>query len=307
MSDSYLLTLAYQRFESGHLDGAIATLRQLLGVDPECGEAHALLAICLLSMRRLHAARREAHLALAAEPLLELGHYAAAHVAMAGRQFKLAHKHLLQLLDLDPMQARYHRALAELHGLRGKPTEQFSALSRALELEPESPDSLADLAEYHRHRGDFSRAEHFASQALQVRADHRGAIVTMGHLLLRSGQLEAARDHAVWALQQDSNDVSALYLMSAIKARSNPFMGLWWRYNSWMAELGPTRSIIVLLVMFVVYRVAVIGTTQQGYAQVAQAIEWLWLGLVAYSFAGPQIFKRSLDKELARVELSKDF
>lgn len=189
----------------------------------------------------------------------------------------------------------------------GRRAQQLPSLQRALELAPDNPDCLAALAHYHRLRGEVEPAERYAREALQLRADHPGAIVTMGHLLLRRGDLQGAREHAIWALRENANDVAALYLMSAVKARSNPFMGLWWRYNSWMSELGPTRSIIVLLGMFVLYRVVVIASNQHGHEALAQAIEWAWLGFVVYSFAGPQIFRRSLEKELEQVKLSRDF
>lgn len=307
MNESYLLQVAQQRFASGHIEGAIDSLRQLLGDDPMHAEAHALLALCLLSMRRAHAAEREADLALSADPHLELAHYAAARVAVARRCFKCAGKHLAQLLDSNPQEAAYHLAYAELCDLTRRQKEQFASLQRAVELAPDDPNCLAALAGYYRQRGDVQQAERFARETLQLQPNHHQAVVIMGHLLLRRGETEAAREHAIWVLREDANDVSALYLLSAVKAHTNPFLGLWWRYNSWMSELGPTRAIIVLLGMFVLYRVVVIATTQQGYAHTAEVIGWVWMGFVIYSFAGPQIFRRSLEKELAQVKLSKDF
>ncbi len=108
MNETNLLHLAYQRLQSGHVEGAINSLRQLLSDDPEHAEAHALLALCLLMMRRAFAAEREAGLALAADPQLEFAHYVAARVAMARRRFKLAEKHLDQVLELNPQEAGYH-------------------------------------------------------------------------------------------------------------------------------------------------------------------------------------------------------
>lgn len=102
MNETNLLHLAYQRLQSGHAEGAINSLRQLLSDDPEHAEAHALLALCLLLMRRAYAAEREAGLALAADPQLEFAHYVAARVAMARRRFKLAEKHLDQVLEMNP-------------------------------------------------------------------------------------------------------------------------------------------------------------------------------------------------------------
>ncbi|MCP3957786.1 MAG: hypothetical protein GY719_08030, partial [bacterium] len=43
------------------------------------------------------------------------------------------------------------------------------------------------------------------------------------------------------------------------------------------------------------------------YKELAQYISFLWLALVAYTWIGPAIFRQSLHKELATVELDKSF
>ncbi|KAF1053420.1 MAG: Beta-barrel assembly-enhancing protease [Stenotrophomonas maltophilia] len=298
---------ARRRMALGQMEGAIESLCSALASDPEHTEAHALLALCLLSQRRLHAAAREAQLALANDPMSFLGHYSSASVAMAQRQFKRAERHILQLLELDPGSARVRCMQASLYELTGRRAQVLPTLQQALSLAPEDPEVLAELADAYRLQGDLGAAEQYATQALRLRPGYRAAIVVMGHVHLRRGELREARHHALWALSDDANDVHALFLLSAIKARANPLLGLWWRYNSWMAELGPTRSMVVLLVMFVVYRVAVISCAATGHPLLAQGIDWAWLGLVIYTFIGPQIFRQSLEKERAKVRLSRDF
>jgi tetratricopeptide (TPR) repeat protein len=307
MNTAYQLQLAYQRLQAGHNDGAIESLRQLLAEDSEHAEAHALLAICLINMRRVHAARTESRLALAADAQLPVAHYAAAVVAIAQRQFKDAEAHLRQLLDIDPLNPVYHRTLAELYELTGRSAQRLEQLEKALELGPNEASSLVALAQYHRSEGHWEQSEGYARQALNSDPGHVGAVVVLGHLLLRRGETGAAREHAVWALQENPNDRSALHLMTAVKARESMFLSLWWRLNAWLSERGTTRAIVILLSVFVVYRVVVIAVTQQGYGQVAQVIDWVWLAFVFYTFAAPQIFKRALDKELVQVKLSKDF
>jgi tetratricopeptide (TPR) repeat protein len=258
-------------------------------------------------MRRVHAARTESRLALAADAQLPVAHYAAAVVAIAQRQFKDAEAHLRQLLDIDPLNPVYHRTLAELYELTGRSAQRLEQLEKALELGPNEASSLVALAQYHRSEGHWEQSEGYARQALNSDPGHVGAVVVLGHLLLRRGETGAAREHAVWALQENPNDRSALHLMTAVKARESMFLSLWWRLNAWLSERGTTRAIVILLSVFVVYRVVVIAVTQQGYGQVAQVIDWVWLAFVFYTFAAPQIFKRALDKELVQVKLSKDF
>ncbi|WP_455926027.1 tetratricopeptide repeat protein [Pseudomonas putida] len=307
MNTENLLHLAYQRLHMGHHEGAMDCLRQLLAEDPEHAEAHALLSVCLLSMRRVHAARHEAQLALAGDPHLPLAHYAAAQVATARREFKAAEQHLLQLLDMEPLNPAYHRTLAELYQLTGRKAQVQALLEKALELDPDNPANLVALAQYHRDRRQWQQAHAFARQALQAQPGYSAAVVVLGHLLLREGDTSGAREHAIWALNENANDVAALHLLTAVKARESVFMGVWWRFNSWISERGSARSIVILLGMFVVYRVTVIAVSQQGYPEAAQVIDWAWLAFAVYTFAAPQMFRRALDKELAQVKLSRHF
>ncbi|UVH51349.1 tetratricopeptide repeat protein [Pseudomonas sp. CBSPBW29] len=307
MNTDYLLQLAYQRLQADHNDGAIDALRQLLASDPHSAEAHALLGICLMNMRRVHAARHEVQLALAADAQLPLAHYAAAQVAIALRKFKLAQEHLNQLLDMEPLNPVNYRCLAELYQLTGRLAQSREPLEKALELAPDDAANLVALAEFYRACGDWNKAQLFARQALQADPGNTGAVVVLGHLLLREGDVNGARDHAIWALQENATSLPALHLLTAVKARSSVLLGAWWRFNSWMNERSATRAIILLLFMFVAYRVVVITLTAHGYPQVAQVIDWVWLAFAAYTFAAPQIFRRLLDKELVQVKLSKEF
>src|SRR5205085_365238 len=122
------------------------------------------------------------------------------------------------------------RTLAEIYGFTRRKDEQLRALEKALELDPEEPETLADLGRWHLNHGDLDRAERMAREALELSPEHGEALVLMGHALLRRGDVQAARDHAVWALRNDPGSRAALHLLASIKARSNFFLGLWWRW-----------------------------------------------------------------------------
>ena len=85
-----LINRARQQLAQSHIDGAIDSLRRALSLDPDLAESHAILALCLVDARRLHAAGHEARLALLAEPNLGLAHYALTHVLIGQRKFKQA-------------------------------------------------------------------------------------------------------------------------------------------------------------------------------------------------------------------------
>ena len=122
-------------------------------------------------------------------------------------------------------------------------------------------------------------------------------------MLLRDGDVTAAREHCLAALQRDPSDVESLVLMTAIKTRSNPLLGLWWRYNSWLQQAGEARAVVILLVAFVIYRVVTIASVDAGATTVAAGVSVLWLALVVYTWIGPSLFHRALRKELASIQL----
>jgi len=199
------------------------------------------------------------------------------------------------------------RSLAQLHELTGRRATMLPLLERALELDPEDPETLADLGEWYLERGDLVQAARWARTALELEPEHPAALVLMGNVLLRNGAVTEAREHAVWALRNDPAHGGALRLMASIKARQNVFLGLWWRYSTWMGSLGHGRAIVVLLGAFVLYRVVTIAVADGGRTDLAGLISMLWMAFVAYTWFGPAIFRRSLDRELKRIELERSF
>lgn len=310
MNDHHLeqwLRRARQQMAQGQLDGAIESLRQALSVAPDFADAHALLAICLLNKRRLHAAAHEAQLALVLEPESLLTQYAMAHVRLAQRQFAQAEQHIQQLLVLAPEEADYYRLLAQLYNLTGRRKDIPPLLDKARELDPDDPDTMVAYGEYYLSQRDLGRARQQAQEALHLQPEHHDALVLMGNVLLRNGEVAAAREHALWALRQHAGSTSALRLLAAVKVRSNVFLGLWWRYNTWMETLGDSRSIFVLLGAYVLYRVATLMASDFQQPELARIINILWLGIVAYTWFGPAMFRQALQKELSEVALRRDF
>lgn len=302
-----LLELAAQRIQNGQIDSAIESLRQALAQDPDLAQAHAYLAICLLKKKRLYAAMQESKLALAIEPASEIAHFAMANICIAQRNFNAAQKHLDQLLDIDPNDPRYYLLQADLKGLQRKDDEILPLLERALEIDPESSSALSKLSDYYLDKGDLKNAERYAYESLRLEPENIDGLVSMGYVLLRRGDVQAAREHAVSALQQAPDNSAALTLVASIKARTSPLLGLWWRYNAWMSSVGSTRSILVLLLAYIVFRLTTMGFKDLGHPDVSSIIQWAWLGIVIYTFVGPTLFMRSLKKELSDVRLSREF
>jgi len=296
---------AQRLHEMGQDDGAIDQLKRALSEDPDLAEAHAWLALCLLRKRRLHAAAVEAGLAITLGPELVLSHWVAAEVALAGRNFKKAEQHIETLLAEAPENPVVHRLRARWLTLTGKRSERLPALEQARRLAPDDPETLAALSSHYTDVGEAGRARQLAEEALRIEPENHSALVAMGWALLLHGDKAGAREHAIEALRADPLAPDALALMTSIKTRANPLLGVWWHYATWMEKIGQTRSVIVLLTAFVVYRLAVIVADQQGASGLASGIQIAWLGVVVYSFVGPILFRRALKRELESVELRR--
>ena len=298
---------ANDHMSRGNVDGAIRVLQQALAENPDEEDAHALLAICLLDKKRVYAAHHEAQLALSLDSGSELANYAKAHVEIARRKFKEAEDHVEHLIQSNPINADYYRLKAHLFELTHRKQHMQLLLEKALSLDPEDPDTLASLSRYHLGSNDSQLAEQYALQALSIEPEHEASLVAMGYVLLEKNKTKEAKEHAISALQINPNDARALFLLSAIKTKSNLFLGLWWRYNSWMAKIGPTKAIFVLLVAFVCYRLGNLVATDLGRVDVANIINFGWLAIVIYTFVGPALFNKSLRKELQGVNLRDGF
>lgn len=299
--------MAERYYAHGRIDSAIDALLQSLGEDPDRSDAHAFLALCLIKRQRLHAAGLEAARALELEPESAFAHLAAAIVAIARRQFEQAQAHLRSARELQPDAAAVADAYARLYLAWGRDAQALEEARRACELDPDDPDHPALLASLELRRGDRARAEALAREVLRGHPEHVEALCVLGHCELAAGRTDSARDHAAWALQIDPMDGEALTLMAAVKARRSWLLGLWWRFQSFVSAGSRVRAVMLLLGMFLVYRVALIALPQHGLAQWTGPVSYAWLLFCAYTWIAPSLFWRSVKKELEQVKLRPGF
>jgi hypothetical protein len=92
-----------------------------------------------------------------------------------------------------------------------------------------------------------------------------------------------------------------------VKARTSWFLGLWWRWSTWMNVLGDSREIMVLLGLFLLYRVANQLAHDLDRPGLASALNFVWLAFVAYTWVGPGMFRRMLRRELRDVRLDDEY
>lgn len=303
----HLFDRAREQLQRGQVEAAIETLAALLGEDPDDAAGHALLALCLVRRKRLHAARLEAERALTLEPEAVLPHLAVAAVASCDRRFAVAEQHLQMAQALDPHAAEVQIQLARLYGYWDRSTLAVEHAERAQQLRPDDPDTLALIGELAFQRGERALAFEQAQAALEIDAEHVDALVLLGQCELAAGNAEAAREHAVWALQLDPEDAGALALLCAVKARQSMLLGLWWRFQSFISAGSGTRTILLLLGVFLSYRVISILLEHHGYAGAAQVLSYAWLGFCLYTWTAPALFLKALREEMQQVKLRPDF
>lgn len=302
---NYELAVRYMR--SGLLDQAIAYLRQILAHDPEDALAHALLSACLLDAKRIHAALHEAQLAVGLAPDRAFARSALGRTLIAHRKLKEAEAELQQARTLEPEDEDTLLALAMLYGLQDRKAEQLAMIEQARALAPDSVDAICAAGGFELERGEVEKARALAHDALTISPEDRDALVLMGSVYLREGKVEDAREHAIWALQSDASDTSALRLLAMIKARTSLWLGLWFRYNTWVVERGTNGAVLVLVGMYVFYRLADQLLADAGQRGLAELLSYCWLGICIYTWVGPQVFQRALAKELETVRLREDF
>jgi tetratricopeptide (TPR) repeat protein len=199
-----LLAFASTQLSQGNPFQAIETLKQALAQDPDHAESHALLALCLLRVRRIDAAAHEARLSLAKDPLLPLAHYVQGSVLLGQRKFAEAERSYDTLLELEPEDPENHRAMARFLRLKGKKAEAEERLNKALELAPDDPTTLAELGEMRLSAGDINRADRLADEALRIQPEHLDALVLRGSVALSHGDqvTDELVSRAVVALQR---------------------------------------------------------------------------------------------------------
>jgi Flp pilus assembly protein TadD len=297
------LAQAADQIDHGNSQLAIEILRRILSQAPELSHAHALLALALLNQKRIHAARSEAQMAVTLEPESALAHRALGLIHIAHRSLGAARRELDAAIELSPEDATNHRVRALLSVTEGRRKEARASLEHARELDPEDTEVIVAMGNLELSEGRLDAAEALAREALEILPEHVDGLVLMGRILLRRGQNAEAREHAIWALRRAAADPDALGLLVAVKTRESLLLGLWWRFNTWLGELGDGRAVLVLLGAFVVQRALVLWANQNHHAMTAEIVQFSWLAICVYTWVGPALFKRALSKELAKIEL----
>ncbi len=307
MRGEQLFELACRQHDSGRFQQAIDLLTQILGEDPNLAAPHGLLASCLLAQNRVVAAEYESGIALGLDPNSPFLHEVRARVLIALQKFDEATESINASLRLDPHSPSSYvlKSAIDMHFERND--DALAALDRALEVAPADEEVIVARGEFFNCTGDHQRAMQHAREALAINAGSEPANVLMGKTQLALGDVAEAEYHARFAMTQNPESESALLLFANIKMRRNWFVGLWWRFNNWVATLGNAKSVLVLIGGYLAFNLLSVVADDLGYPTTAATLSYLWLALVLYSWIGIPIYRQALSRELEKFSFNKDF
>jgi tetratricopeptide (TPR) repeat protein len=302
-----LVVRADRERAAGRYEVAIDLLRRALSADPDHTSAHASLALALVGARRLHAADREAELALLGGPEDGFAHYAAAAVRLAQRRLDQAWEHCaLAMMERD-RDADTLVLAAEIRRHQNRHGEAAGLLDEALAAAPENVQAMVTQAWVAIERDEIQEATLWSERALVLDPADLGAHVVAGHLALRRGALDDATGHVRFALSESPNDPEVIALFAGLQARRNPVLGLWWRWIAWVGLGSERRQLSLLIGIYLVAQTARILAGAAGADGLASILSWAWLLFCAYTWTAPELFRRRVERELASVHLRDDF
>ncbi|HET7505058.1 MAG TPA: tetratricopeptide repeat protein [Kofleriaceae bacterium] len=303
---SILLQQAERQRRLGNHRGATQLAQRALALDPDHAVAHATLARVLLDARRLAAAGLEVRTALGLDGNDPYIHRVAAAVLTAERKLDDAWQHCLIAMQSGPEPAAYvlGATIRKLAGDRGQARE---LLLEALALEAADTDALTQLAQLALEAGDLEDAVRQIVAALESDPSDVAAHVVAGRIDLARGDLPGAEQHARFVLGADATDRGGLALWSAIQVRRSWLLGMWWRWNAWLTLGSERRRLGILLGEFVLVQIAIILADERDLDGVARALRLAWLGLCAYTWFAPALFRRMVARTLATVRLDPDY
>ncbi|NNG00245.1 MAG: tetratricopeptide repeat protein [Desulfobacteraceae bacterium] len=292
-----------QRLADKGLD-ALESLREALSISPREPVLHSLLALVLVDLNRPRAAVHEARSGVDLGADMPFCHYALGMVLCANEKYAAAIQHLRQALAAEPDNSRYMTGLGNVYALTGNTIEAREHFKKAIWIDPNEADGYTALGRLLRRDGKLAAAGDCIRKAIELNSEGIDARLEMGFIRLLEGEIEEARGHALWALQKSVFNADAVLLLSQIKARTNPLVGAWWKLNGWLTGGSTSRIVLILVFTYALFRIAELGLNDLGYTFWSNAVKYIWLIVVIYSWFGPDWFDNLIRKDLNRIERS---
>lgn len=287
--------------------GAIGLVQRALSLDPDHARGHAVLADILLDAKRLPGAVIEVQLALTLDGNDPFIHHVAAEVRAAQRKLDDAWAHCLIALEGPAVALGSYVLASRIRALRGERTAARELVLEALALDADHTEALTQLARLELDAGRRDEAASAIARALESDPVDRDAHLVAGYVALARGDAAVAEQHARFVLNQNAIDDNGLALWAAIQARRNWLLGAWWRWNTWVSLGDDRRRVALLIGGFVLAQLAIIVSDELDLDTLARVLQLTWLGLCAYTWFAPELFRRMITRSLGTVQLDPDY
>lgn len=299
---------AWALWQVGNVAGAETELHKILGDEPEDVAALALLSMCREARGDPEEAIRLARQAVAADGSDDFAWRVLGHMLENfDKNLSEAEEAYERSVSLAPGDAYNHLALATFFDRRRNRKKAANAFELALRLDPDNETVLADYAGFLIAGGDRARAGKLLQRALEIAPDNRGLILQLGEVAFREGRMEEARERALWVLSQAAEDRQALVLLTKVKARKNPVMGLWLNWAMFLGRFSGKAQLGLILGLWLLYQISA-RTFLTGLPMGVQiGIAWGYILFCLMTWIAPYIFARMVRAEMKKVQLSDDF
>lgn len=307
MFKEYKYDQALACYQRGQIDQAIDLIKEVLADEPNDANSHGLLALCLLSEKRLYAAEYETQLALNINASIPMLYLILARIHILKNKPKKAIDFCNEALSLNPNYADSLLLKADIYSLLNSYNESLQCIQEAAILEPDNIEIALAFGNHYYQVGQYEKSTMYAQEAMQADPQNIECNILYGQLKLKEGDTEEALNLAKFAIIQNPNSAEALKLFCDIKTSQNLFLGLWWRFNSKMSSLSPIKASIVLISMFLVFNLLSQLLSDLGYNILSKTFSYGWLLFVIYSWLGAPMYTKKLNKELSQFKFNKDY
>jgi len=201
-----------------------------LQLDPQLGEAHAVLANVSFSYDwNFEAAEREFQRALALGTNDATAHLWYAHYCMVRNRLQQAHEENSRTLAVDPVSPLFNTVRAEIYYNARQYDEAVAQARRVIDQYPTYWLAYIWLGSAYREKKMYMDALEQFSKGLKVSRDHPAMIALYGHALALSGETAGAR-RALADLQRlaKSRYISALYFAGVYTGLGEKSLALDW-------------------------------------------------------------------------------
>lgn len=229
-------------------------LRAALATNPDCGDAHAWLALCLSEQERFNEATSEAGLAIAMDPDAAYHHYVLGSVHFDRNMDREALAATDAALAIDPSLVQAWALRSSIQHRAKKYKEALEAADKGLMHDAENVQCANLRAMALAGMGQSRQAGQVIHEALRRQPDSGMTHANMGWTQLRQGRAKEAQSHFREALRLQPNlDYARAGVVEAIKARFFPYR-LILQYFLWMSRLRGRAQWAVILLGYFGYR-----------------------------------------------------